>query len=255
MNKTFRDFKTITGVIKTQVNRLLLLVIFTLSAYTVFAQKTVTGTVIDVDGEPLIGVNIVVKGTTAGTVTDVDGTYILGVANNDDVLVFSYIGYLSEEIPVGDKTVVNITLIEDTRVIDELVVVGYGVQKKVTVTGSVATVQGEDLEASPTTNLTNAMVGRMPGVIGFQRADEPGGGGTTIRIRGRNSLGSNDPLIVIDGVPGRTGGLDRLNPNEIESISVLKDAAAAIYGSRAANGVILVTTKRGQAGKPTINYT
>lgn len=115
-----------------------------------------------------------------------------------------------------------------------------------TVTGSVASVSGEELKASPTTNLTNGMVGRMPGVIGFQTADEPGGGGTTIRIRGTNSLGSNDPLVVIDGVPDRDGGMNRLNPTEIESISVLKDASAAIYGARAANGVILITTKRGK---------
>ena len=201
----------------------------------------------------MIGVNVSVKGTTIGIITDMDGNYALEVPANS-TLVFSYIGYRSQEIPVGNQTSVNVTLIEDTQKIDEVVVVGYGVQKKVTVTGSVASLKGEELKASPTTNLTNGMVGRMPGVIGFQRSDEPGGGGTTIRVRGTNSLGSNDPLVVIDGVPGRAGGLDRINPNEIESISVLKDAAAAIYGSRAANGVILVTTKRGKEGKPTITY-
>lgn len=254
MNETFRNFET-KRVLKTQMNRLIVWLFFTLFALTAFAQKTVKGTVNDAAGEPLIGVNIVVKGTSTGTVTDVDGAYSLQVPDDDAVLVFSYIGYLSTEVIVGNQTTIHQTLLEDTRVFDEIVVVGYGVQKKVTVTGSVASVQGEELKASPTTNLTNAMVGRLPGVIGFQRADEPGGGGTTIRIRGRNSLGSNDPLVVIDGVPGRAGGLDRLNPNEIESISVLKDASAAIYGSRAANGVILVTTKRGREGKPAINYT
>lgn len=174
---------------------------------------------------------------------------------SNSTIVFSYIGYQSQEVPVGNQSTINITLKDDTQKLEEVVVVGYGTQKKVTVTGSVASLKGEELKASPTTNLTNGMVGRMPGVIGFQRSDEPGGGGTTIRIRGTNSLGSKDPLIVIDGVPGRAGGLDRINPSEIESISVLKDAAAAIYGSRAANGVILVTTKRGKEGKPTVTYT
>ena len=230
------------------------LALCTIGTSSAFAQqKLLKGTVVDSNGEPLIGVNVSVKGTTIGIITDMDGNYALEVPANS-TLVFSYIGYRSQEIPVGNQTSVNVTLIEDTQKIDEVVVVGYGVQKKVTVTGSVASLKGEELKASPTTNLTNGMVGRMPGVIGFQRSDEPGGGGTTIRVRGTNSLGSNDPLVVIDGVPGRAGGLDRINPNEIESISVLKDAAAAIYGSRAANGVILVTTKRGKEGKPTVTY-
>ena len=220
------------------------------------AQQTqrVKGTVVDGAGEPLIGVNVAVKGVPIGTITDIDGNYSLQVSP-DATLVFSFIGFKTIEVPVGGRSVIDQTLQEDSQDIDEVVVVGYGTQKKVTVTGSVASLKGEELKASPTTNLTNGMVGRMPGVIGFQRSDEPGGGGTTIRIRGTNSLGSKDPLIVIDGVPGRAGGLDRINPNEIESISVLKDAAAAIYGARAANGVILVTTKRGKEGKPTVTYT
>lgn len=220
-----------------------------------FAQTiSLSGTVVDSAGEPLIGVNVSIKGTTTGTITDLDGKYTLQAPNSNSIVVFSYIGYKSEEVPVGSKTIIDMTLHDDTQLIDEVVVVGYGVQKKVTVTGSVASVAGEELKASPTTNLSNAMVGRMPGVIGFQRSDEPGGGGTTIRIRGTNSLGHKDPLVVIDGVPGRAGGLNRINPNEIESMSVLKDASAAIYGSRAANGVILITTKRGKEGKPTVTY-
>lgn len=235
--------------------RMLTLLLFVLCTTVVFAQqKPIKGTVVDATGEPLIGVNVSVKGTTIGTITDVDGKYSLEVPAKG-TLVFSFIGYKTAEIPIGSQSVVDQTLNEDTQNIDEVVVVGYGVQKKASLTGAVATLKGEELKASPTTNLTNGMVGRMPGVIGFQRSDEPGGGGTTIRIRGTNSLGSKDPLIVIDGVPGRAGGLDRINPNEIESISVLKDAAAAIYGSRAANGVVLVTTKRGKEGKPTITYT
>ncbi len=243
-----------TGGVISNSFRLITFLLFIFCSTTVFAQqKPVKGTVVDMTGEPLIGVNVSAKGTTIGTITDVDGNYSLDVPSGT-TLVFSFIGYKTAEVPVGNQSVINQTLNEDTQNIDEVVVVGYGTQKKVTVTGSVASLKGEELKASPTTNLTNGMVGRMPGVIGFQRSDEPGGGGTTIRIRGTNSTGNNDPLIVIDGVAGRAGGLDRLNPTEIESISVLKDAAAAIYGSRAANGVILVTTKRGKEGKPTITY-
>ena len=220
-----------------------------------FAQNiAIRGTVIDESGEPLIGVNVTVKGTTIGITTDIDGKYTLNVPGENSIIVFSYIGYRQAEVTVGSNTIIDQTLMEDTQMIDEVVVVGYGVQRRVTVTGSVASVSGEQLKASPTTNLSNAMVGRMPGVIGWQGADEPGGGGTTIRIRGTNSLGHKDPLIVVDGVPGRAGGMDRINPNDIESMSVLKDASAAIYGARAANGVILITTKRGKEGKPTITY-
>lgn len=235
-------------------SKLLTLLFALLCTTTVFAQnRSVQGTVTDATGEPLIGVNVSVKGTTIGTITNLDGHYGLEVPANG-TLVFSYVGYVTQEVQ-ATQNILNVTLRDDSQALEEVVIVGYGVQKKVTVTGSVASVSGEELKASPTTNLTNAMVGRMPGVIGFQRSDEPGGGGTTIRIRGTNSLGNKDPLIVIDGVPGRKGGMDRINPNEIESMSVLKDAAAAIYGSRAANGVILITTKRGKEGKPTITYT
>lgn len=229
----------------------LLCVMFTATAFA--QQKTIKGTVVDATGEPLIGVNVSVKGTTIGIITDIDGNYTLEVPSNATI-VFSYIGYQSQEIAVGNKSSINVTLKEDTQKLEEVVVVGYGTQKKVTVTGSVASVTGEELKASPTTNLSNGMVGRMPGVIGFQKSDEPGGGGTTIRVRGTNSLGSNDPLIVIDGIPDRDGGFNRLNPTEIESISVLKDASAAIYGARAANGVILITTKRGKEGKATVTF-
>lgn len=232
--------------------KVLLLLFFTVCVFSLSAQKIVKGTVSDEAGDPLIGVNVIVKGSTAGTVTDVDGGYTLQVPDDRSVLVFSYMGYLSKEAIVGDRTMINQTLIEDTRLIDEVVVVGYGIQKKVTVTGSVASVSGRELKASPTTNLSNGMLGRLPGVIGFTCEGEPGSGGTTIRIRGTNSLGSKDPLVVIDGVADRSGGFNRLNPSEIENISVLKDAAASIYGSRAANGVILITTKRGKEGRPVV---
>ena len=227
----------------------MLCIMFTATAFA--QQKTIKGTVVDATGEPLIGVNVSVKGTTIGIITDIDGNYTLEVPSKSTI-VFSYIGYQTQEVAVSNQSTINVTLKEDTQKLEEVVVVGYGVQKKVT--GSVASVSGEELKASPTTNLTNGMVGRMPGVIGFQTADEPGGGGTTIRIRGTNSLGSNDPLVVIDGVPDRDGGMNRLNPTEIESISVLKDASAAIYGARAANGVVMITTKSGKSGRPQISY-
>ncbi len=231
-----------------------LILIFVMFSVAAFAQRiTVNGKVADGNGEPLIGVNVSVKGTTMGIITDVDGNYTLQVPANG-TLVFSYIGYKTQEIIVGNRTTINVIMKEDTEQIEEVVVVGYGVQKKVTVTGAVATISGKDLQVSPTSNLSNGMVGRIPGVIGFQTADEPGGGASTIRIRGTNSLGSKDPLVVIDGIPDRAGGLNRLNPNEIESMSVLKDAAAAIYGARGANGVILITTKRGKEGKAVVNF-
>ena len=174
--------------------------------------------------------------------------------NKNSVVVFSFIGFRSQEITIGNQSVIRVKLVEDTQKLEEVVVVGYGTQKKVTVTGAVASVTGEELRTSPTTNLSNGMIGRMPGVIGFQRSDEPGGGATTIRIRGTNSIGNKEPLVVIDGIPDRSGGLNRINPDEIESMSVLKDAAGAIYGSRSANGVILITTKRGKEGKPIVTF-
>jgi TonB-linked SusC/RagA family outer membrane protein len=252
MRKIFFEIDT-HGMRKTITT--LLTSILLCCAATVAAQNvTVSGVITDESGEALIGVNVQVKGTTQGTITDVDGKYSVPVPGAQSVLVFSYVGYATQEITVGAQRTVNVTLRDDSRSLEEIVVVGYGVQKKLTVTGSVTTVTGEELKASPTTNLSNAMIGRMPGVIAFQRSDEPGGGGSTIRIRGTNSLGSKDPLYVIDGIPDRTGGMNRLNPNEIESMSVLKDAAAAIYGSRAANGVILITTKKGKEGKPTVSF-
>ena len=243
-----------SGVIS-NLFRTLTLSLFALCTTLVFAQqKTIKGIVVDATGEPLIGVNLSVKGTTIGIITDIDGKYTLEVPTNA-TLVFSYIGYRTQEHSVGNQTTINITLQEDTQNIDEVVVVGYGVQKKETVTGSVSTLKGDDLVKSPVANLSNAIAGKMSGVVTYQRSGEPGYDGATIRIRGSNTLGNNDPLIVIDGVAARAGGLERLDPNEIETMSVLKDASAAIYGARAANGVILITTKKGRMGKkPEFTY-
>lgn len=214
----------------------------------------VKGKVASETGEGLPGVTVLVKGTTNGTATDAEGNYSLTVPGGTGTLVVSFIGYLTQEVAINNRSTINITLAPDAKSLEEVVVVGYGVQKKETVTGSVAAVKGAELVKSPTVNLSNSMAGRLPGVVAVNRSGEPGYDGSAIRIRGSNTIGNNSALIVVDGIPGRTGGLDRINPADIESISVLKDAAAAIYGSRAANGVILITTKRGKSGKPQLSY-
>lgn len=221
-----------------------------------FAQtQEVSGVIISgEDNLPLPGASVLVKGTTNGTVTDIDGKFALNVSGPSDVLVISFIGFTQMEVTVGSKTTFDLTLMADTKSLDEVIVVGYGEQKKETITGAVATVKGKELTKSPAMNLSNSIAGRMAGVVAVNRSGEPGYDGSSIRIRGSNTLGDNSALVVIDGIPARAGGLERLNPNDIESISVLKDASAAIYGSRAANGVILVTTKRGSTGAPELTF-
>lgn len=214
--------------------------------------QTITGTVVDESGLPIIGANVIEAGTTNGIMTDIDGKFSLSVSAGSKIQV-SYIGYLSQEIKVGNKKSFEVVLKEDTQALEEVVVVGYGTQKKGVVTGSIATAKGDDIIKSPTQNLGQALAGRLPGLVVSNGSGEPGADGVTINIRGKSTTGNNDPLILIDGIAGR-GSLDRLNPNDIESITVLKDASAAIYGSRSANGVILVTTKRGKTGKPSISY-
>jgi TonB-linked SusC/RagA family outer membrane protein len=229
------------------------LFLFLVATMSAFAQSAIKGKVKDEQGQGLPGVSVVVKGTTAGTVTDNDGLYTVNAERNS-TLVFSFIGYLTQEIPVGSKNSLDVTLAADTKALEEVVVVGYGTAKKATLTGSVTAVKGSELQKAPAANLSNTLGGRLPGVSAVQSSGEPGYDGSAIRIRGTNSLGNSNALIVVDGVPNRSGGLDRINPADIESISVLKDAAAAIYGSRAGNGVILITTKRGKTGKPQLSY-
>jgi len=216
-------------------------------------QAVITGTVRDEAGNPLPGVSVIVKGTTTGSITDAQGKYSINAPDNA-ILVFTYIGYTKIELPVGGKTLLNIQLTPDQTSLNELIVVGYGTQKKETVTGSISQVKGTELVKSPQPNLSNALAGRFSGVVINNRGGEPGYDGSSITIRGQATTGSNAVLVVVDGVPGQIGGLERLDPNDIESVSVLKDASAAIYGNRAANGVILVTTKKGKTGKPTISY-
>ncbi|WP_207219938.1 SusC/RagA family TonB-linked outer membrane protein [Emticicia agri] len=218
-------------------------------------EQTVKGKVTEADkNEGLPGVSVLIKGTNKGTTTDADGNYSLVVPDNQAVLVFSIVGFEPQEVIVGNRTTIDIALKTDVRSLGEVVVVGYGVQKKETVTGSVVSVKGADLVKSPAVNLSNSLAGRLPGVVAVNRSGEPGYDNSSIRIRGANTLNNSDALIVIDGIPNRSGGLSRLNPADIETISVLKDASAAIYGSRAANGVILITTKRGKTGKPELSY-
>ena len=214
--------------------------------------NTITGTVVDTNGEPIIGATIVVQGdATKGTITDADGNYRLTNVPENATLNISYVGMQQQSILTTGRTNINVTLAEDMELLDEVVVVGYGTQKKETLTGSVASLKGSIIELSPTTNLTNNLLGRVPGLSAISRSGEPGRDGANLLIRGINTLGNNSPLVVVDGVPNRN--FERLNPSDIESITVLKDASAAIYGSQAANGAIIVTTKRGMFGKPTIN--
>ena len=215
-------------------------------------SRKITGTITDAKGEPLLGVNVVVKGTTNGTITDLDGKYVLEVEPNA-ILVISYIGYVTQQTPASGN-VMNITLKEDTQNLDEVVVVGYGTQQKKDITGSVAVIDTEELLASSGSSATQQLQGKAAGVnIGTSGAP---GSATMVRIRGINSINDNGPLYVIDGVSTRDQDLSSINPNDIESMQVLKDASsAAIYGAQAANGVILITTKKGtKTGQPRLTY-
>ncbi len=223
------------------------------ASVSLYGQRTVTGTVTDAaDGQGVPGANVVIKGTTAGAITDLEGNYTITVEGADDILVFSYIGYLTQEIAVGAQTAIDVALQEDIQALDEVVVIGYGTVKKEDLTGSVAVVSAEDLNKVPSSSLARAIQGRASGVLVTQSGSP--GSGPTIRIRGIGSINSSpNPLYIIDGV--RAGGLGGLNTNDIETFQVLKDAsAAAIYGADGANGVVIVTTKRGSAGKPKVTF-
>ncbi|MCS7020068.1 MAG: TonB-dependent receptor [Cytophagales bacterium] len=248
---------------------------------TVVVERRITGRVTAAsDQSPLPGVNVVVKGTTIGTVTDADGKYAINVPDNATTLVFSYVGYVTQEVLIGSQTQIDVVLQEDVKNLQEVVVVGYGEQRKRDVTGAVASVKAEQIKAVPVMGADQALQGRVSGVQVIQSNGAPGGA-VQVRIRGVNSTaggGANQPLYVIDGIPlawnernnslgvgneGQTGGaasnnsspLASINPNDIESIEVLKDASAtAIYGARAANGVVLITTKSGKLGKTQFNF-
>ena len=216
------------------------------SAMVVQQGKKVTGVVVDATGEPVIGANVVVKGTTNGTITDFDGNYTIEGVSASDVLVFSYIGYLSQEITVGNQAAINVTLSEDSQALDEVVVVGYGVMRKSDVTGSIGVAKGDELTKNQNFSALDNLRGKVSGVNIFSNSSQPGAYSNRVVIRGMATINaSSNPLYVVDGVVMEN--FDLVNPNDIESMEVLKDAsAAAIYGARGANGVIMVTTKRGK---------
>lgn len=248
---------------KLKLSNIILLICLLLTATISRAQNTqnqsVSGTVISqTDEEPLPGVTVVIKGTTTATMTDLDGNYTINAANGQ-ILVFSYIGFETEEVTIN-KRIINVSLEESSKLLDEVMVVGYGVMKRSDLTGSVASVTGESIKKSINTSFDQALQGRVAGVNVTQNSGAPGGG-ISVGIRGINSFNGNEPLYVIDGIQvsgqtnGNTSALANINPSDIVNIEVLKDASAtAIYGTRAANGVILITTKQGQSGATKISY-
>lgn len=232
---------------------LLALALFILCQTAFAQQRTISGVVTDENNEPLVGVAVLLQGNVSvGTITELDGRYSISVPASGAVLEFSSLGYTSKTVPVGQSNVINVTLAIDNMQLEETVVVGYGVHKKETLTGSIVTVKGDELTKSPSPNLGSSLEGRLPGLIVNQRSGEPGRDDPSIHIRGFSTFGTTTPLYIIDGV--ERDGMTRLNPDDIESITVLKDASAAIYGARAANGVILITTKKGQEGKARFSF-
>ena len=216
-------------------------------------QQTITGTITDKEGTPLPGANILEKGTTNGTQADFDGNFSIELSGEDSILVISYIGFSTKEVSVNGQTNISVSLEESAAGLDEVVVVGYGTQKKINLTGSVSSIDTDDIATRPVTNISSGLSGLAAGVSVVQNSGGTAGGdGATIRIRGVGTMNNSNPLVVVDGVPSEgTGIMNDIDPNDIENISILKDAASAsIYGSRGANGVILITTKRGKSGKP-----
>ncbi len=230
----------------------------------------IQGQVVNEKAEPLPGVNVLIKGTSIGTATDVNGKYVLDIENENVVLIFSFIGYETQEVSVGNRSVLNVTMSPDVKALEEVVVVGYGTVNKRDLTGSIGSVSGDQLKEVPITSLEQGIQGKVAGVHVTQASSAPGGG-ITLRVRGGTSINAgNEPLYVIDGFPVYNDAsmlpstvdegvppnpLASINPNDIESIEVLKDASAtAIYGARGANGVVIITTKRGKPGRPTITY-
>ena len=234
--------------------RLLFFALFAVCSTVAMAQGKVTGTVVDASGEPVIGASVMVKGTSTGTVTDYDGNFTIDNVSQNATLVISYVGYRTQNVAVGGKSQFNITLEDDKQLLDEVVVVGYGVQRKSDVTGALTRVGEKEINSRPVNNAFEALQGKAAGVD-ITTSERPGTVGG-IMIRGQRSIhAGKGPLYVVDGVPLQSGGIEALNPRDIESIDILKDASStAIYGSRGANGVVLVTTKRGQEGKTQVSY-
>ena len=236
-------------------NGLILVLCLFLTLVSYGQSRSISGVVTDQEtGVPIPGANVTVQNTTRGVVTDFDGNYSIEVSEGE-VLVFSYIGYKEQQAVVGTDAVVNIELSVSASELEEVVVVGYGTQKKENLTGSVNQIKTAEIEGKATTSLTNALQGVSPGLTVISRPGNVGSDLGSINVRGRGNLGSSSPLFVVDGIPVSAADFQRINPSDVASISVLKDAAAsAIYGSRAAYGVLLVTTKKGKDGKAAISY-
>src|SRR5450759_4835432 len=229
----------------------LLLLFFVAGTAGAYAQRTVTGTVVDKDQLPVTGANVVVKGTQIGAITDGLGKFTIAVPSTGNTLVISFIGYTSQEVPIGTSSVINVILQLEPTSLDEVVVVGYGTQKRATITGAITSVGSKELTAVPVTTADLALQGRASGVTVVNNGSP--GTASTIRVRGLGTMNSNDPLVVIDGIV--SNGMANLNPNDIESVEVLKDASTtAIYGSLGSHGVIMVTTKKGKAGKTVFDF-
>lgn len=222
------------------------------SVLSVMQGKTIKGQILDETGESMIGVSVLVKGTTIGTVTDFDGNYTLEVPSGKNILEISYIGYKTQEITIGNNSLINIKMEPDTQALDEVVVIGYGTVKKRDLTGAVASMKNEDVTVAPTSNVMEALQGKIAG-MDIVKSSGQVGEDVSILLRGSRSIyGSNEPLFIIDGIPG---SYSQVNPSDIESVDVLKDASStAIYGSAGANGVVIITTKRGKEGKATVNF-
>jgi TonB-linked SusC/RagA family outer membrane protein len=215
----------------------------------------VTGKVTDESGGVLPGVNVLLKGAQRGTTTDVNGKYSITVPNENATITFSFVGYVASDAVVGKRTTINISLLVDNKSLEEVVVVGFGTQKKINATGAISSIGTKDLIQSPVANISNSLVGRLPGLFATQSGGEPGNDGSKIRIRGVGTFsGNTDPLTLVDGI--QVDNYNNIDPNEIESVTILKDASStAVYGIRGANGVLIITTKRGKAGPPKVSYT
>ena len=237
--------------VKTQMSRIFtcLLLLFCVCIPSLYAQTMIHGKVVDASGEPLLGVSVKVKGTGMGTVTNVDGIYNINVSQKS-TLIFSFIGMATQEVKVGNKTTINVTLEDDAALLDEVVVVGYGTQKKMSVTGSVVQVSSAELQKAPSSNLSTMLQGRLPGLVATQNSGQPGKDATSLMVRGAGN-GDGNVLVVVDGI---VRPFHAVSPDEIESVTVLKDAAsAAVYGFNGSAGVILITSKRGNNQKPTVS--